>query len=154
MLDALSSSRPGTCRIFFNTSGNVGTGQKNDPLDVLLVQYGYFCMAKNPSPQIPPDARAIYAQVKPDAPYGGRPDEPLSRAIVTHQKVRGTVQDGHVSRMRGGIGYYGDRGREGFRLLALSNNMYDMNKEVWPRLDKSTTCPPRLGQAIREMFRN
>ena len=154
MLDLFTVQEPGRCRIFFNTSANVGIGQQNDPLDVVLVQYGYVCMANNPQSGASPAEKAIYLKITPGTPYSGRPDDVLSQAILAHQTSRGTIRDGHVSRMRGGGSYAGARGKEPFILIALSNNIFDLTTDVWPRIDKAGTCPPALAAAVRQMFRN
>ena len=154
MLEAMTRTTPGNCHIFFNTSQNVGIGQPNDPLDVLLVQFAYACTAKNPISSASPAAKQLYAKVTPGSPYSGRPDEVLSQAILTNQRERGTIQDGHVSRMRGALTYVGSRGEKGFMLISLSNNIYDLTKDVWPRIDKAPSCPALLGAAVKQLFRN
>lgn len=154
MLEVMAINNPTFCRILFNTSANVGIGQPNDGVDVQLVQFGYACRAKNPRSSSSQAAKAIYATVIPGSQYFGRPDEPLSQAIIIDQKERGGIQDGHVSRMHGGFKYQGPRGEHGFMLISVSNNIYDINPDVWPRIDYAPGCPSALAAAVKMLFRN
>lgn len=156
MLDIVTAQIPGKCQIFFNISKNVGIGQPNDPLDVLLVQFGFSCAAKNPANPASPDVKAKFALVIPGSPYSGIPNDPLSRAIETLEKSsRSKVIDGHISRMRGSTPFYaGARGQEPYALSRLVNNIYDMTKDVWPRIDRDSSCPTLLGQAVKQLLQN
>ena len=154
MLEIMTHERAGICRMFFNTSANVGPGQPNDTVDVQLVQFGYACTAKNTKSTFSAEAKAIFSKVIPGAPYSGNLADPLSQAIIIDQKERGGTKDGHISRMRRGFRYAGPRGAEGFMLISVSNNIYDMNPEVWPRIDKAPGCPPALAAAVRALIRN
>lgn len=154
MLQILTANKPQACYIFFNISANVGIGQRNDPLDVELVQLGYACQAKNPKSTAPSDLKAIFAKVIPGQRYGGGASEPLSQAIQADQRHRRVLQDGHVSRMQGGFSYGGRNGPAPFLLVTLNNHIYDVLSDAWPRIDKSPHCPPALSNAVRLILRN
>lgn len=155
MLEIITAQIPGQCQIFFNISANVGVACPNDPLDVELVQLGYFCAAINPINTSPPDVKAIWSQVKPGARFTGLANDPLSQAIAAHERNRGIKQDGHVSRMHGGLQYNnGPRGAEPFLLAALCNNIADVLVNVYPRIDLDKRCPGNLAVHIKRLLRN
>jgi hypothetical protein len=154
VLDILVAQIPGQCQVFFNISKNVGIGCPNDPIDVMLVQFGYYCSAINPTNGLPSDLKAIYALVKPGANYSGSPSDPLSQSIIAHERDRGIPQDGHVSRLNGNTNYRTPRGKEGFLLVGLCNNIYDILVNCYPRIDLDGRCPAKLAAHVKTLLRN
>lgn len=154
MLEVVTTQIPGQCQVFFNISGNVGIKSPNDPIDVELVQLGYYCAAINPANSAPPDVKAIYKLVRPGEAYAGSPTDPLTRAIEADQRFRQVKYDGHVSRMHGGVRYSGPRGKEPFILSSLGNNIFDIMSAVYPRIDLDSRCPAKLAAHIKNLFRN
>jgi hypothetical protein len=136
----------------FNLTKNVGIASPNLPLDVQLVQFGYYCVARNPRSQAP--YKQLAMQLDPKATYGGRKDELLSQIILADQKFRGGIQDGHVSVMRNGDTYpFNDvTGKHGFIMAILVNNMRDVLADKFPRLDLHSACPAALAQEVKRMF--
>ena len=119
------------------------------------MQLGYFCAAINPANTAPPEVKAIWRLVKPGAAYTGSPADPLSKAIEAQERNKGIKQDGHVSRMHGGLRYNnGPRGSEPFLLSALCNNIADIMVDVYPRIDLDKRCPTTLAGHIKKLLRN
>lgn len=153
MLEIITAQVPGQCQIFFNISEAVGVASPNEPIDVALVQLGYFCAAINPMNTAPLDVKAIYKLVKPGASYSGSPSDPLSRAIEAQERSRGIASDGHISRMAG-LRYNNGRGSEGYLLAALCNNIADVMAHVYPRIDLDNRCPGNLAFHVKRLLRN
>lgn len=130
-------------RFFFNIDANVGLNSPNKEEDVQLVQMGYFAASTNP--ETPADLKPIYAKVTPGAAYKGDANDPLTVAIIAHQKSRGGTQDGHVSVIRG-VTY---DGAHTYMLTALNNNLIDLQPADFPRLDKHAKCPQVLRAAVK-----
>jgi hypothetical protein len=131
---------------YWNIRANVGLNSPNNPEDVQLVQFGY--LAKSLMPDTTPAEKPIYAAVTPGAVYTGSQNDPLTLAILTHQKIRGGTQDGHVSVIRGERSYIGADGPHTFMLIALVNCMRDLMPDAFPRLDKHPKCPDLLKKAV------
>ena len=129
-------------RFLFNIGANVGPGCPNDPADVQFVQLGYFAMVRAPknSSLLTAAERSALGKVVPGAQYSGAAQDPLTQAIIAHEKSRGGAQDGHVSVVRG-AGHYGNHG---FIVTALNLSLIDTMKGDYPRLDKHPKCPPLL----------
>lgn len=136
-------------RFCWNVEGHVGPGCPNRPEDVQLVQFGYWCTARNPKAGNSPSEQAAYDAVIPGAPYTGSPADPLSIAIREHQKARGGTQDGRVSPIPGNQPGYGPTS---WMIVPLSNNIYDTMRDIWPCLHKSPKCPPALAAKSKIMF--
>lgn len=158
MLEVITAQVPGQCQIFFNISKAVGVGCPNDPIDVELVQLGYLMASLNPLNSAPPEAKAIWKQIRPGEKYTGSPTDLLTKAIEADERRRGVKVDGHVSRMHGGVGkglrYIGPRGSEPFLLVGLCNNISDMMPDNYPRIDQAPECPSRLATHIKKLFQN
>jgi len=133
-------------RFSFNLEGNVGPNSPNKIDDVQLVQFGYF--AKGKAPDTSPALKALCAKVVLGAPYTGAPNDPLTLAIKAHQAERGGTQDGHVSVMPPGTSLSYD-GKHSYMILALVNNILDITKDDFPRIDKHPSCPQILKQRVR-----
>ena len=138
--------------IAFTVSDRVGPRCKNSDEDVELVQFGYFAAASNV--QTKPALRPIFADVEPGAKYVGALDDPLTIAIVAHQRDRGGTQDGVISvastaneRYRVGGGFVT------FQVIALTNNLFDLAPLDYPRLDKHPSCPPKLKAAVIRLMK-
>ena len=135
-------------RFFFNLDGNVGVNSPNKKDDVELVQFGYFAMAKVPGTS--PALRTVFAAVKPGATYTGAANDPLTQAILAHQKDRGGTQDGHISVINNpAVVYSASDGPHVFMLVRLVNNIFDFMPNDFPRLDKHPNCPAELKRAVR-----
>lgn len=134
-------------RFSFNLDANVGVNSPNRPDDVQLVQFAYF--AKSQAPSTSAALRAICSKVVPGAPYTGALDDPLTLAIKAHQADRGGVQDGHVSKVPPGAALSYDGGKHSYMILALVNNILDITKNDFPRIDKHPNCPPVLKERVR-----
>lgn len=137
-------------RFLFNIDANVGLRSPNKPIDVQLVQFGYYCLARNPVSQVP--FKDVAIKIKPGSTYKGDPDDPLTQTILADQRFRGGIQDGHVSAMRPGTDSYNSSERHGFILAFLNNNMRDIMKGMFPRIDKHADCPAELAAAVRDTF--
>jgi hypothetical protein len=144
----LLASASGKKRFFWNLDANVGVRSVNTDEDVALVQLGYFFMAQNG--QGGPAEREIFSQITPGEAYGGREDEPLTKAIRAHQRTRGGTQDGHVSVITTKTGLYVDAtGQHTYMLIPLVNNISDGDPDVFPRIDKlGDLCPAVLRTAV------
>lgn len=155
MLDVITISAPGRVQVFFNISGNVGLKSRNDVIDVQLVQLGYACSAINPLCTAPADVKAVYAKVKPGTPYRGTADDPLTQAIAMHEKFMHVTGDGHISRMAGGqVRYMPDRAKAPYLLSCLCNNISDVLRDCYPRIDRSSRCPAELSNHVRTLLWN
>ncbi len=131
---------------FWNIDANVGIGSPNRADDVQLVQLGYHCMSVGSDPHVTPQLRTIFAAVVPGAPYSGSPSDPLSVAILAHQRARGGTQDGHVSVITSASGAYNSTNT--FMLTALDVQIRRQMPNDYPRLDKHPKCPPALRSAV------
>ncbi len=131
---------------FWNINANVGLNSPNNPVDVELVQFGYFAAAL--SPKVTPSLRPIFAAVTPGAAYTATRDDPLTVAILAHQKTRGGTQDGHVSVIKGET----YDGTHTFMLMTLVNAMRDLQPTDFPRIDKHPRCPLRVQTSVRLSF--
>ncbi|MEO2091651.1 MAG: hypothetical protein ABGY75_19520 [Gemmataceae bacterium] len=140
-----------TGRFFFNLSANVGVNSPNKKDDVELVQFAYFAMSKVPGTS--PALRPVFAAVKPGAAYSGAANDPLTQAIIAHQRDRGGTQDGHVSVINNpAVQYSAADGPHVFMLVRLVNNIFDFMPDDYPRLDKHPSCPAELKRAVRAIL--
>lgn len=146
MVSAFLLKRPQGLRFFFNIDAHVGPGQPNKEADVQLVQFAYF--AKSQTGNDPLLEKQVYAKVVPGAAYRGEVNDPLSNAIRLHQRMRGGTQDTRVSPITGNGIYLGSDGGHVFMLVALVNNIFDLIKGDYPRIDKHGKCPPALKAAV------
>lgn len=135
----------------WNIESNVGLRSPNKKTDVELVQFGYFAFAAGSKGN--PKLKPFAAKVVPGASYTGAPDDPLTVAIIQHQKIRGGTQDGHVSPMHGKTQFYGaSDGPHSFMLTILVNNMRALMGPDFPRIDRHPKCPLGLRASIRAAF--
>ena len=135
----------------WNIDANVGLASPNRKPDVELVQFGYFCLARNP--RSTSTIKEIAATVVPGAAYNGAPNDPLTLAILADQRARGGTQDGHISVMKGNTdGYMQATGRHGYILAFLNNNMRDVMQGLFPRIDRHTDCPTILAGLVKASF--
>jgi len=139
----------GKKRFFWNVDGHVGPGCANRDEDVQLVQFGFFCMAKNPKGLVRFTAaeQAIVKSVVVGAKYSGGPSDPLTLAIRAHQRMRGGTQDGRVSPIQNLSGTY--EGHQTWMIVSLSNQILDANPGQWPMLHRMEKCPPALAEVSR-----
>ena len=137
--------------LFFNLDGNVGLNSPNKRDDVDLVQFGFF--AKSKSSQTPEDLRPIFAKVQPGSSYSGQQNDPLTEAILAHQRKVGGVQDGHVSKINNAAVGYDFRSRFlPFVLVPLVNAIFDLNPNQYPRIDLNPSCPSVLREVVKGFF--
>lgn len=130
----------------WNVDCSVGKGgQNNLRADVLYIQWYYRLAAEQA--ETPPDRKALYREVKLTGTCTGRDDDPLVRAITTHQRSINHPQvDGRVSVATGS----GKVGATAFFVLRLGARIANMYPEQWPRLDKIPGCPPEVAEAARQ----
>lgn len=147
MVSAVVLKENGNQRFAFNIDANVGVNCPNKLDDVQLVQFGYF--AKGQAPDTSPTLKALCAKVVPGAPYTGAPNDPLTLVIKAHQAERGGTQDGHVSVLPPNGATLSYDGKHSFMILVLNNNMLDITKNDYPRIDKHPSCPSVLKQRVR-----
>lgn len=136
-------------RFFWNVDSHVGQGCPNKPDDVQLVQFGYYCMARNPAANLTPQEKAAYKTIVPGAPYSGAANDPLTIAIKAHQASRGGTQDGRVSPIQNASGSYGEKA---WMIVPLVNNIKDVNRQVWPNIQKAHKCPSGLAAVAEKTF--
>jgi hypothetical protein len=136
---------------WWNLSSNVGLKSPNNPDDVQLVQFGFFCMGLPTSKISDPQFRGIYAAVVPGSRFAAIENDPLQIAIRTLERSRGGAQDGHISPAPQQGFSYGDKtGRHAFLIGTIMNNAFDaVGAAVWPRLDKHPRCPPLVAAHVR-----
>lgn len=136
---------------FWNIDSHVGPGCPNKADDVQLVQYGYYCMARNPAgASLTPAEKAAYLAVVPGAGYSGAWNDPLTVAIKTHQAHRGGTQDGKVSPVPANSS--GSYGPTTWMIVPLVNNIKDVNRQVWPNIHKGQNCPNALKTVSERTF--
>ncbi|MBZ2186306.1 MAG: hypothetical protein K7J46_16465 [Bryobacter sp.] len=142
----------GRRQFFWSVDAHVGPGCPNRDEDVQLIQFGYFCMAKNPGGLniFTPAEGAIIESVVPGAKYSGQPADPLTFAIRAHQRIRKGTQDGKVSPIQNSSGAY--HGNMTWMVIPLNVQIMDANSAQWPILHKMANCPPALAQASRHCF--
>ena len=151
MVSPLVLTEPGKGpRFLFNIGANVGPGCPNDQADVQFVQLGYYAMLRDPknSSVLTAAERSAFAKVVPGAMYSGAAQDPLTLAILAHEKSRGGAQDGHVSVARGG----GQYGQHAFIVIKLNLSLIDTMRGDYPRLDKHPKCPSALRSSILRML--
>lgn len=151
MVSPLLLTEPGKGqRFLFNIGANVGPGCPNDQADVQFVQLGYYAMLRDPknSSVLSAAERSALAKIVPGVTYSGTAQDPLTVAIMAHEKSRGGAQDGHVSVIRNGGGY----GRHAFIAVILNLCLIDTMKGDYPRLDKHPKCPSVLRSNILKIL--
>ncbi len=134
-----------------NLSANVGRGQPNKIDDVELVRFGYYCArASAVPPAFAKTMRVELMALKTKGAYGAD----LEKVIIGHQKLRGGTQDGYISPEK--PGFAGERydGKTTWMITALNNNILDVCKEIWPRLDKHEIAGLELSKRLRYIFLN
>jgi hypothetical protein len=141
-------------RFFWNVDAHVGPGCPNKAEDVQLVQFGYFCMGKSPqglaAGGYTPQEQAVIKSIAPGETYSGSPTDKLSLAIKAQQRIRGGTQDGRVSPIQNVSGSYS--GSLSWMIVALDNNIRDVNPNLWPVLHRMPNCPPALAAASVRTF--
>lgn len=137
-------------RFFWNLDANVGPGCPNKLEDVHLVQLAFFCKANNPKYPVTPEEKAAYSAVVVGAYYNGAPNDPLSIAIKTLQKVKGGIQDGRISSIKSSSGMYAED--HTWLLVPLNNNMSDALGVDWPLLDRHPKCTLELAKRTAKTF--
>jgi len=135
----------GTLLPFWNIDANVGARSSNGPVDVQLVQFGFFCMALPSAKHKDVQLKPIFANVRTGVPCTGKEDDPLVIAIRALEKSRGGPQDGFVSKLNTDTGIYTEAQKAHQHLLIiLLLNIFDTVSDNWPRLDKHPQCPQAL----------
>jgi hypothetical protein len=130
--------------VMFNVDGVVGANPaQNLREDVLLVQFAFEILGKEPLPTTPPEVLAAAKAVRPT----GMIDKATINAIFVLQGALGnpaTVVDGRVSPVKGGYSY----GSAMWTIVHLNNFMQNRHVDVWPRIDKIQGCPSELKQMV------
>lgn len=129
-------------RFRWNLDYHVGPFCQNIAEDVQLIQFAYFCMARNPFP-LDKKLMDLASKITPGDPYNGTASETLSQCIVRHQQLRGGVVDGKVSPMNNATGSYGPGAS--WMLIPLNLHMAVQVKDLWPRITDHPSVPPALG---------
>ncbi len=139
----------------WSVTAKVGLHSPNLRDDVDFVQMGYQHMARHPAvkPLLKPDLEAALAKIKLGDNCTGQEDDPLVICIRLHEKYRGGTQDGFVSPVHHGEFSYIDKtGAHAKITLMLSDNLAQLNPEIFPRLDKINGCPATLAAKVRACF--
>ena len=130
--------------VFFNVDGVVGANPaQNLREDVLLVQFAFQVLGKDPIATTPPEVTAASKAVR----VTGTIDKETINAIFALQRALGnpaTVVDGRVSPVKGGYSY----GKAMWTIVHLNNFLQNRNVDVWPRIDKISGCPSELKQMV------
>jgi hypothetical protein len=81
----------------WNLDNSVGKGAANSvQSDVSYIQWYYVLGAAHP--EVTPERRAVYKQVKVTGACSGREDDPLVRAITIHQQsLQHPIVDGRLA---------------------------------------------------------
>lgn len=129
----------------WNLECSVGRNAENRlACDVAYIQWYYMLAAAHPN--TPPERRAAYSKVSVTGGCRGTDDDPLIRAIVTHQTaLKHQKIDGKLSVAKGN----GKIGVDAYFVLRLGARLSDMYPQFWPRLDLIPTCPPLVANAVR-----
>ena len=131
--------------VFLNVDGVVGANPSpNIREDVLLVQFAFEVIARQPVPQTPPEVLATAKLVHST----GFIDPPTINAIHSFQRnrpERGVVVDGRVSPARGGYQYGAEAS---WTIVDLNNSIQNRYVDSWPRMDKIPGCPVELRQMV------
>jgi hypothetical protein len=142
-------------KFFWNIGAKVGLGSPNRPADAQLVQFGYFCMLRDPrnASKLSVDEKDAFAKVSLGAACSGREDDVLVRAIRAHEASRGGTQDGFVSELgQGHIQYSGAGGKHLMILVALNSCMRQIMGGIYPRVDQHPECPGALKSLAQGFF--
>ena len=132
--------------VFFNVDGVVGANPaKNMREDVLLVQFAFNVLAKNPR-GAPADVVAAARAVTVDGKVGPK----TINAITTYQEalVRdklSRVVDGRVSPAIGGTSY----GNATWLIVQLNGTIQKRFLNNWPRIDHIPGCPSDLVNMVK-----
>jgi hypothetical protein len=134
--------------LMWNLEASVGKGGANNvPSDVCYLQW-YYVLAAAWS-ETPPDRKALYGQVRITGTCTGRSDDPLVKAITSHQQgMNHPVVDGRASVVPGAAGNI-RLGGSAFFVLRLGARFATMYPHTWPRLDLIPGCPPAVAKAIQ-----
>jgi hypothetical protein len=145
MVSPMTVRSSNVVRFAFNLDANVGPGCPNRQDDVEFVQLGYFAMLLAPKNAsiLTPAERSAYGKILPGASYRGTADDPLTRAIITHEAARGGAQDGHVSVARPVL--YDSH--HSFIVFAMNTALIDVVSE-YPRIDRHPRCPGVLRSSV------
>lgn len=134
-----------------NLSANVGRGQPNKIDDVELVRFAYYCARVSATPPgFVKTMRAELMVLRTRGAYG----LDLEKVIIGHQKIRGGTQDGYISPEKPGA--TGERydGKNTWMITVLNNNILDVCKDIWPRLDRHEIAGLELSKRLRLIFLN
>lgn len=141
----------------WNLTANVGLRSPNKSDDVALVKLCYYCLSQNPASSFP-SLKGAAAALNLESGCDGTDRDPLVSLIREHQRLWGGTQDGHISRLPA-TNFYSPNdfysvgaGSQGFLLAVLLNNLYDITKAVWPRIDRFGKCPSSLKRVPPSVF--
>jgi len=132
--------------VFYNLDGVVGASPaQNYAEDVLLVQFAFWVIGRNPKAGNTPELNAAAKAVQ----LTGKPDAATLTAIRVHQQsvktnYPATVVDGRASPVRGGYSYGGGY----WTIVVLNNALQDRYLDIWPRIDKIPGCPAPLKEMV------
>lgn len=136
----------GTLPVFYNLDGAVGAPPaSNKTEDVLLVQFAFSIIGKQPDPHTAPELTAAAKTLR----VTGTIDATTINAIRVHQQCTkrnrpGQVIDGRVSPAKGGYNFGGGI----WTICYLNNSLQNRYYNIWPRIDKIPGCPAPLQQMV------
>ncbi len=138
-------------RFLWNVSADVGQGKPNKLDDVELVRFGYLAFLTNPPTisQAPEKFRTALTRMRTIGPFG----QDLQDVIVQHELTRGGTQDGCVSVMhpnRANRGTYD--GKHIWIILSLNNNMKDILRDLYPRIDRHTQSGLEISKVVEKFM--
>lgn len=139
-------------RIGWNIEANVGLSSPNRTEDVQLVRLGYRSMAIANLPEVGQELKDACRNLNVRGGCSGREDDELVKIIRLHQRLRGGVQDGHVSIIHTDAAhlpvYQEGSIRATFMLNSIVNNIASVIPHRWPRVDLHEDCPSELALHI------
>lgn len=136
----------GNGHFLWNLSNDVGPNCANNQDDVELVRFGIFCLGTNPTFQGDINIKARCAMV----PLLGGFDQNLADLIKLLQQARGGTQDGKVSPMKDGDGFYD--GSHKWMIFNFNIHMFQVVGALWPRIDLHHATSARLTEVIKTVF--
>lgn len=135
-----------TLPVFYNVDGTVGAPPaSNKPEDVMLVQFAFSIIGKQPDQNTDPALTAAAKTIR----VTGSIDTTTVNAIRVHQQCTkknrpGQVVDGRVSSAKGGYSFGGGI----WTICYLNNSLQNRYYDIWPRIDMIPGCPGLLQQMV------
>lgn len=135
-----------TLPVFFNLHGVVGAAPAaNHREDVLLVQFAFWTMAADPSPET---SKEFYVAASAVQPTGNIDLATINAIKVMQIELRrsrpGVIVDG---RLNPATEDNAPRD-EANTIMSLNQSIHHQNLSVWPRLDKIAGCPMEIKEMV------